>query len=611
MIPTWAQATGVARVLASAGFIAPLTHSLVLSRGTGDPTYTRATTATFTDWEGVLRYVPAGCARFEGGRMVRNRVQTTSETLTNSAWTAIAVGATAPSDNTVQASAGAGGHYLRNAGGTAVVASVWLLQAKLTAGTYAHAALGDDGDAAYHSATFNLTLGTVTNNNNATGSILSLGGGEYLCSVVFTRTNAGSVRPMLGLTANGGTIDAGFVAAGTETVVFEEIQLEDVTGQADQSASEYVSVGVLSAPYHGAGVDGVKFFNTNRSGALLSPQPAYLAEGARTNIQLQSQTWSNAGWSVNNTTKTSTSTTNVDGTATALTLTANAGSAGHNIGWTAGLACSASTYTTSAIDKQGTSRYFSIFDAGDPATHAAGFDFQTLTATTSSATAASIVQIGTSGWYLAQVTYARTNATTIVPYIGPTDTQTRYNGVWTAAGTETLIVGAMQTELGSFASTYIPTTNAATQRQADVLTYPSAGNVDGTKGWCSAEFSFGNVVPSSWFGVVLSSGAGWIPYGTTGGVVRMFDGNNLVEATPSVALAGRVASIACSWGSNQSVCLDGSAPVTGTFDGSMNPSATIYIGCSATGTDQPFADISNVRIGQRQLSSSELQAITR
>jgi hypothetical protein len=36
---------------------------------------------------------------------------------------------------------------------------------------------------------------------------------------------------------------------------------EDVTGQSNQNPSEYVSCGVLAAPYYGAGVDGVQYFN--------------------------------------------------------------------------------------------------------------------------------------------------------------------------------------------------------------------------------------------------------------------------------------------------------------------------------------------------------------
>ena len=42
--------------------------------------------------------------------------------------------------------------------------------------------------------------------------------------------------------------------------------MEDVTGQSDTSFGEYVSTNVLSSPFHGAMVDGVKYFDTDISG---------------------------------------------------------------------------------------------------------------------------------------------------------------------------------------------------------------------------------------------------------------------------------------------------------------------------------------------------------
>jgi hypothetical protein len=55
------------------------------------------------------------------------------------------------------------------------------------------------------------------------------------------------------------------------------MQLEDVTGQSVQTPAEYVSTNVLSSPFHGAMVDGVKYFDTDISGNQLSPD-GYLAE---------------------------------------------------------------------------------------------------------------------------------------------------------------------------------------------------------------------------------------------------------------------------------------------------------------------------------------------
>ena len=55
------------------------------------------------------------------------------------------------------------------------------------------------------------------------------------------------------------------------------MQMEDVTGQSDTSFGGYVSTNVLVSPFHGAMVDGVKYFDTDISGNQLSPD-GYLAE---------------------------------------------------------------------------------------------------------------------------------------------------------------------------------------------------------------------------------------------------------------------------------------------------------------------------------------------
>jgi len=52
--------------------------------------------------------------------------------------------------------------------------------------------------------------------------------------------------------------------------------MEDVTGQSDTSFGGYVSTNVLSSPFHGAMVDGVKYFDTDLNG---TPIPASTLKG--------------------------------------------------------------------------------------------------------------------------------------------------------------------------------------------------------------------------------------------------------------------------------------------------------------------------------------------
>jgi len=58
-------------------FHAPLTHNLLLTKGQGAATFTRATTATLTDFEGLLKTATSGEVRFEGARRVENLIPST------------------------------------------------------------------------------------------------------------------------------------------------------------------------------------------------------------------------------------------------------------------------------------------------------------------------------------------------------------------------------------------------------------------------------------------------------------------------------------------------------------------------------------------------------
>lgn len=164
-------------------------------------TFTRASSATVADHEGVIRTVPSGCARFEGGRFVRNLfTNTTTSLASGSATTAVSVGV---------------GTYIFSMG----------------AGS-----------------------GTATFSGTATGSSGTLNAdGSSRTATTLTITAAGTI-----------VVTASVAALAT-------IQLENATGRADTTApSEYVSVGVESAPYHGAGVDGVQFFATENGNSVAS-----------------------------------------------------------------------------------------------------------------------------------------------------------------------------------------------------------------------------------------------------------------------------------------------------------------------------------------------------
>ena len=115
-------------------------------------------------------------------------------------------------------------------------------------------------------------------------------------------------------------------------------QAENTTGRLDTTTpSEYVSVGVLSAPYHGLNVDGVKAFTTDNgnsvssnvvteaAGAALTTLKGYFSEGQAINNAIQNRDFSNVAWAKTNITGAKDA-VGIDGQPnSASTLTATAG----------------------------------------------------------------------------------------------------------------------------------------------------------------------------------------------------------------------------------------------------------------------------------------------
>ena len=107
---------------------------------------------------------------------------------------------------------------------------------------------------------------------SAAAKTMTLAAGTYVFSMglgtgTATFSGTGGATGTLAANATNRTSVAKTITAGTFIVTASvatliDLQTENVTGQANQNPSEYVSVGVLSTPWHGANVDGVRYFNT-------------------------------------------------------------------------------------------------------------------------------------------------------------------------------------------------------------------------------------------------------------------------------------------------------------------------------------------------------------
>jgi len=206
-------------------FYWPGQYTLAATTGT-TPTFTRATSATFEDFEGLVRTADSGEPRFVGARRVENLI-TASEDMTNAAYSSSS-GATV--DSATQASFdGTNNESVyqdvtiaddgSGAGGRTFVFSCYV---KLITGTItadAKVELDVQGDAI--GATTNVAIGSAINSTTA----------QRFSITALTDAAGTNVQPVV-------------IVDDAVTLEITNWQLEEVTGQTNQNPSEYVSTGV-------------------------------------------------------------------------------------------------------------------------------------------------------------------------------------------------------------------------------------------------------------------------------------------------------------------------------------------------------------------------------
>ena len=237
--------------------------------------------------------------------------------------------------------------------------------------------------------------------------------------------------------------------------------------------------------------------------------PALLVEPSAQNVIVQSQNWLASGWrsdaTANVTTVSSTTgTLDPSGTYTANAISPTSGSATHlKVGNDGSSSFTSGTiYTQSGFFKQGTGNAGRYIQLTYPAARFiqegyANFDLQLGTVAVVSGTsadtnrAASIENYG-NGWYRCRFTATCNNTGTGNGFSAILITASGDTRAPSFAGTTTDVLygwGA-QTETGSIATSYIPTTTAAATRNAEVINLSGAvsGCIGQTEGTIYAEF---------------------------------------------------------------------------------------------------------------------------
>jgi hypothetical protein len=358
---------------------------------------------------------------------------------------------------------------------------------------------------------------------------------------------------------------APFSGDGIKSIQVNRYSAVNVTGRDAAYVPEYVSVGVLSAPYHGTGVDGSKYFATDWQGAPIpvANLTRLRKESSATNALLWSRDLSNAAWSTKTNITAAKTATGLDGIAnSASTLTATSADA-IILQPTSGIASAARCSSAYVRRKTGTGTISFTQDGGSTWTD--------ITPNINSAT-----------YSLVQIT-----ATLANPSVG----------FKISTSGDVIEVDCVQNEAGSVASSPIVTTTATVTRNADSLTYQTASNWSDTAG--TAYILARPVVYSG--GAVGSATNGLLLSASNSGATA-YDGTN--SANGPTGTPGVVEKLVLAWsGSAMSVSSSGLVGTPGTYDGAMGLSS-IGVGVGAVGY---FGDVA---IYNYKMTDAELQAIT-
>jgi hypothetical protein len=343
----------------------------------------------------------------------------------------------------------------------------------------------------------------------------------------------------------------------------------------------------------------------------------YLAEGQRTNLETFSEAFDNAAWTKVDVTITADNTVAPDGQTTADLCTE--GVAGTSATTQAVTATADVNHTVSCFFKPGTAQWVRLrIIAGANAVNCWLDIVNGVVGNTTPSGAATFanasIQRYANGWFRCSVTGNVLGGATSISLQFMSAAS---NGAGRLNNATYYAWGAQFENNVSFASSYIPTAGSTVTRNADVLTYPFAGNASATEGTVYAEgstlWSLDPVASAILIALTDANGRALYSSSTVPSTsIATFDGTNAASKGALSAMATGVRKRAASYGAaGLLVTGDGASPGTGTFDGSMGGgSGNIGIGCNPVGGSQFFGTLKNVQIYQSQFSAAQLQAIT-
>lgn len=349
----------------------------------------------------------------------------------------------------------------------------------------------------------------------------------------------------------------------------------------------------------------------------LSPR-GFRVEEQRTNLHTYSEQFNNAAWVKDSCTISADAAASPDGATTADKVVSNSATAQTGIGQT--FTATATVYTSSFYVKADGAQFVQLLWSSTASTEYANFDLSAGTVVQSTGTA-TIIAAG-NGWYRISLT-STLAAVMANAFCWMVNSGTVGRGpTYTGDGTKGFLVWGAQLEVGSFASSYIPTVASQVTRAAEV---PVIQSPNFAPWYNSAEGTF--VIEYS----LLSA-----TYATTKHVLTFSDGtgnnrisvyNTATTATPFLLVADggvtQASAANAAIGSNVvaktgvaykvndfALITNGGTAATdtsGTVPAAVN---RVYIAGSATGAQPINGHIRTVRYYASRLTNAQLQALT-
>lgn len=196
-----------------------------------------------------------------------------------------------------------------------------------------------------------------------------------------------------------------------------------------------------------------------------------------------------------------------------------------------------------------------------------------------------------------------------------TTNATQSTGLPNAAAQGSAVIQGVQVELGSVATSYIPTTTVAVTRNADVESYLTASNIVAAQGSIYLEYTPNHAPVGTvalWGTYVAATNYTAILHDATNLIFRKRIASVNYDAVIANAfVAGTTYKMACTWGAvGSTIALNGTIGTPHANTTAAQIAATMQYGADGNSLQQPTAQIRNDRIWQTQLTDSTLAALT-